>query len=69
MNLCKVGDIAVINNSRHGVIECPVIYVSDYFITVKYGYRNLTINIIGKKKFYSYINELNEFVKIKKKGE
>lgn len=66
MNLCEVGDIAVIENSKYGIIRCPVIYVNDYFITVRYKY-DMTINIIGKKKFNSYINDMNKFIEIRRK--
>ena len=67
MSLCGIGDIAVIKNIKHGIIECPIIYVNDYFIIVKSKFYNMTVNISGKKKFDTYINELNEFVRIKRK--
>ena len=65
----KVGDIAVIENYKHGIINCPIIYVSDYFIIAKSKFYNVTINITGGRKFNSYIDNLNRFLKIKKKGE
>ena len=67
MTSCKVGDIALINNSKRGIIECPIIYVSKYFIVVKSKFYNMTINVHGNG-FSKYINEMNEFLDIKKKG-
>lgn len=69
MNLCEIGDIAVIENSNHGIIECPVIYVNEYFIMVKSKYYNMTINIFRGKEFCKYINEMNRFVEIKRKED
>lgn len=69
MNLCKVGDFAVVNNFRRGIIKCPIIYVGRHFIIAKSKFYNLTINIIGNDKFNTYIDGLNDFLEIKKKGE
>lgn len=66
MNLCKIGDTVLIRNSQHGIIECPIIYVGNHFIIVKSKFYNMTINIHGKN-FNRYINEMNEFLMIKKK--
>lgn len=66
--LCKIGDIAVVRNFKQGIIECPVIYVSQKFIVVKSKFYKMVININGKK-FDPYIDELNEFLEIKKEDE
>lgn len=69
MSLCEVGDIAVVENFKHGILECPVIYVNDHFIIVKHKFYDMTINIMGGREFNPYINELNKFIKIKRGGK
>lgn len=69
LDLCKVGDSVILNNFRRGIIECPIIYVSDYFVIVKSKFYNMTINVTDKKKFNNYINDMNEFVGLVKRGE